>query len=1407
MVYRRYQDIVYRAFLLVIGLGGPLLAAPSDQYAEQIRPLLQKYCTSCHSSEKHKGGLNLDRFASIADIRKDAKSWQATLEMLEAGEMPPENKPQPTAAERQRLISWTREFLNAEALAHAGDPGLVPLRRLSNAEYNYTIRDLTGVDLQPARQLPADGAAGEGFTNAAEALADMSPTLFGKYLLAAKEISAHAVLLPDGFRFAPTKTRHDWTNEIMASVREIYGQYTRDGKLPLESYLLATIRNRESLSSGLLTPEALASREKLNGKFLKLLWQTLSSKDSSFPLDRIRLEWQRASEKDVLALAAEISAWQSALWKIVKIGSYTNNAESLWGGKQSRLRAMGKIGSYADGDTRQVANDPAAAEVQTLRFELKPAPGQREVVLYLCARDLARSDKNSVIVWRRPRLEGTGKPPLLLRDYPKVASVYEADYSAIFADTSKYLATAMEADKNRALSTDQLASRDGLDVKLLRNWIDLLALAKAGSGTEESATPLKIVAADPLKLLDAKTAPNPKYPAINGWRTKGSDLPAVLSNFSDKTEHIPGSAAGHRVVVHPNPAQYVACAWTSPIDGRVRVSAKIAHVHAGCGNGIVWWLEHRRADRAEVLAEGIVGVFGKFEVSPRNVRIGKGESLVLAVDARDGNHNCDLTELNFTIAEAGASGRTWDLAADVADNILDANPHVDKLGNKNVWSFVEGPTRPSSGITSAMQIVTPGSILFRWRDAALDPAQRAKASQLAEEVQKLLCGPRPEMNNDPDRVLYDTLVAANSSLLRDVDVSRYQKRSSAATKYGLPANRFGRHPFGKPMDDASLAVATDTVTEIHLPAALFQARQFVVDVALDGPNAERVVQAQVLATPPAIGAKWDGKTGLVAVAGSAAYKTLLDGFAEFRRCFPMFICFPQIIPTDEVVCLKQFHRDDEPLARLFLDDQQHRRLDQLWSEHRFVSQWPISENKYLPLFIGFTTQDQPKEAQQFFEGFREPFRKRAEEFEKEVESAAPTQLHALLDFAGRAYRRPLQESERDQLLGLYHALRSKGVGHEEAFAGVIARILVSPSFLFKLETPPAGKEPGPVNDWELATRLSYFLWSTAPDQQLLDLAASGQLRQPSVLQTQAQRMLKDDRIRALAIEFGTQWIHVRGFDEFKEKNEKLFPTFDEKLRAAIYEESILFFQDLFQHDQPVNRILDADYTYLNESLARHYAIPGITGPEWRKVTGIQKFGRGGILGLASVQSRQAGASRTSPVLRGNWVVETLLGEKLPRPPADVPRLPEEEGAAGLTTRQMVEKHTSVASCMVCHQRIDPLGFAFERYDAIGRFREKETSGLPIDCHARLKDGTEFEGIDGLRIWLLTKKKDVITRLFCRRLLGYALGRAVVLSDQPLIDEMVRELNRSNGNVSTAVLMIVQSPQFRSIRGSAFGEDE
>jgi hypothetical protein len=1370
----------------------PKLAAdPASQYATAVRPLVQKYCLSCHSTKRKKGSLDLERFASLEQVRKDLKPWQQVIEMIEAGEMPPKDRPQPTAGERERLLGWVRGFLDAEARARAGDPGRVPLRRLSNAEYDCTVRDLTGVDLRPTREFPADGAAGEGFTNAAEALTDISPALLAKYLNAAKEIAAHAVLLPDGFRFSPARTRRDWTDESTAGLRAFYAAYGPEGRLPSPPYLMASVRHREALHSGKATVAQVAQEEKLNPKYLAVLWQALTDKTPSYPLDAIRARWRRSAEKDVGALAAEVAAWQAALWRFVAIGSY-------------------RYGNTV----RQVANDPAARDTQPVRLAVKPPPGQGAVVLYLAARELAADGKTDHVVWHRPRFERAGQAPLLLRDYARYGPAHEIDYPTAFANTAKYLAAVAEVAHERSPSATDLARKHGLDAAFLQRWIDVLALRPASEAVFEKAA--RTVPAVPLERLGEKVLRNAGRPAINGWRRKGVELPILVTNSSDQTEHVPGKVAPHKVTVHPTPTEFVAVRWQSPLAGRVRVAAGIIHVHPACGNGVAWWLEHRRANRAAVVAEGAIDRGGEAVLSARVLTVARGDSLVLAIDARNGDHTCDLTQIDLTISETAKPGCAWDLAADVADSVLAGNPHADRHGNKEVWSFVKGPSKPSA----RMAVIAPNSLLGRWRDAAADSARRHEAAKLARQAQGLLTGTRPAGEKHPDRILYDNLVSTASPLFRNLDLARF-RRSRPAGHYGLAKERFGKHPAGEPADDASLVVAANAVTEVRLPAFLFRDRAFVVEGKLDAAAGNRVVQLQVLTAPPfsprprfggegsgVRGTAWDGQNPVLASPQQVGYKQLLRGFADFRRCFPVYVCFPQVIPTDEVVSLKMFHREDEPLARLFLDAGQKHRIDRLWEEHRFISRQPVAEHKYLPQFIGYVTQDQPKELLAYFESQRDAFRKRAEQLERDEKAAVPKQLEALLDFAARAYRRPLQKKEKDDLLTLYRALGAKGASHDEAFRGVLARVLLAPSFLFRIEEAPRGKDPAPVGPWELATRLSYFLWSSAPDAELRRLAAADKLRDPKVLEQQTKRMLADNRVRALAVEFGTQWLHVRSFDELKEKNEKLFPTFKQDLRRAIYEESILFFQDLFQADRSVAQILDADYTYVNETLAKHYGIPGVTGPHWRRVEGVRKYGRGGILGLASVQAKQSGASRTSPVLRGNWVVETLLGEKLPRPPVDVPKLPEEEGGSdGLSVRELVEKHARDPRCTVCHRRIDPFGFALERYDPIGRLRDRDRGGRPVDARARLRDGTTFDGIDGLRAYLLTKKKDVLVRLFCCKLLGYALGRAVSLSDQALVDKMVRELNANGSRISSAVLTIVQSKQFTMIRGRDFAGHE
>ncbi|QDU23103.1 DUF1592 domain-containing protein [Urbifossiella limnaea] len=1325
---------------LVLAVGSTPSAQPQPPAADfdAVRPLLKTYCLNCHSADKKKGSLDLERFATPADIRKEVKVWEQVAEQVEAGEMPPTGRPQPTADERKRLVAWVRGFLDAEARARAGDPGFVPLRRLSNAEFDYTIRDLTGVDLRPAREFPADGAAGEGFTNAAEALSDISPALFAKYLNAAKMMADHAVLLPDGFRFSPATTRRDWTDEATAALRRFYaGVAPPGGKLNPTPYLAASVKHRDKLLAGTTTVEAVAAAEKLNPKYLAALVRALSDRTPSQPLDAVRASWRAATEKDVPALAAEVAGWQATLWTTTRVGSY--------------MRPVGA--GFALNESRQLAVDPPAVESVPLRVKVAPAPGQSEVQITLAARSLAGA--GGVMEWHRPRFEAPGKAPLLLRDYADFGPAFEADLRTAFADAAKYLAAV----------ADPAAAAKGLDPTYLRSWTEVVAVPRPGKVGDAFPLP-----AAPLELLSEKAPPPAGHPTVSGWRKAGTDLPAVVANSGDKDALIPGRIASHGVGVHPLPQEFVAVAWTSPLAGAVKVEGTVAHAHPACGNGVAWRLEHRRGGRMAVLGAGPIDLGKSARLPAASPTVEKGDQLVLVVDARDGDHVCDMTGVSLTLA---AGGRVWDLGRDVSANITAGNPHA------GTWSFARG----ASGKGGPAPTVPVDSLLGRWRLAAADPARAAEATELAGKVQALLSGPRPADAKSPDRVLYDKLVVPEGPLFVGVDLARITAPRPAAPPFGLSRAAF--------KGDVLLSFGTT----IRLPAALLAGREFVVDAKANGPLGDRVIQVQAGTAPPT---SWTGP--VLASPTGAGYAKLKAGNDAFRAVFPLYVAFPNVVPTDEVVSLRMFHREDEPLRRLFLSDEQAKQLDHLWTEHRFVSRQAVAENNYLPQFIGFVTQDQPKAMETFFVGLKPAFQAKNDAFLADEAAAAPKQLDALLAFAGRAYRRPLAENEKAGLLTLYRTVREKGAGHDEAFRGVLARVLVSPAFLFRVEAAPPGKAAGPVSDWELASRLSYFLWASQPDEQLRELAALGRLRDPAILAASAERMLQDDRVRALAIEFGTQWLHVRGFDELKEKNETLFPTFDAKLRGAIYEESIRFFDDFFRAGRPVTSILDADHTFVNDTLAKHYGIPGVTGPEFRRIDGVKKYGRGGILGFASVQARQSGASRTSPVLRGNWVVETLLGEKLPRPPANVPQLPETEGADKLTMRQQVERHAKDASCATCHVRIDPFGFALEKYDAIGRLREKDLGGLAVDTRATLRDGTAFDGIDGLRTYLLTRKRDVVVRLFCRRLLGYALGRAVTLSDSSLLDEMVAELNRNNGSVTAAVQTIVRSPQFRMVRG-------
>jgi hypothetical protein len=670
-------------------------------------------------------------------------------------------------------------------------------------------------------------------------------------------------------------------------------------------------------------------------------------------------------------------------------------------------------------------------------------------------------------------------------------------------------------------------------------------------------------------------------------------------------------------------------------------------------------------------------------------------------------------------------------------------------------------------------------------------------------------------------MLYRRLAAMRGPLLCgvrsptvDTDVTNTNE-----SDVGPNPEMFGRHPNGRAMDPADLCVHAPSAIAFRLPADLAADCELVTSGVLDNETgAEGSVQLDVIAEKPTLdsslrlgettvtvdaGVSWSGNkrvgnsAPILVTEGSATQRRVQAAFEDFRQLFPPALCYTKIVPVDEVISVTLFYREDDHLVRLMLDDAERERLDRLWDELHFISGDALTSVDAFAQLLEFASQDaDPK----VFEPLKQPIKDRAAAFRQRLLDCEPKHVDALIDFAARAYRRPLSAEEEDELRGLYAKLRGDEIPHEEAFRLMLARVLVAPAFLYRIEKPLAGAEQGPVTDWELASRLSYFLWASQPDDELRTVAAAGRLRDPEQLVAQMRRMLRDAKTRRLATEFACHWLQIDGFEHLDEKSERYFPTFT-SLRGAMAEESIQFFADLFRHNGSVLDILDADHTFLNEDLARHYGIPGETGTEWRRVDGVKEFSRGGVLAQATTLAKQSGASRTSPILRGTWISEVLLGERLPNPPPGIPPLPDDEAATeGLTVRQLVEKHVSDPSCAVCHRRIDPYGFSLEGFDAIGRLRDKDLGGRPIDTRVTTMDGAEFAGLDGLRNYLLTTRRDAFLRQFCRKLLGYALGRTVQLSDDPLLAEMQGELAANDFKMDAAVESIVRSRQFREIRG-------
>ncbi len=1260
---------VSRLLLVTVFLALPV--GPLWSFEEDILPILKERCNNCHSTKKQKGDLDLERFASIADVKKEPMIWEGVLEQIHLGEMPPKKEPQLTAAQKDSLTKWVQTTLDEVAYANAGDPGPVVLRRLSNMEYTYTIRDLTGIEsLDPAKEFPVDGAAGEGFDNAGAALV-MSPALLTKYLDAAKAIANHAVLLPDGIRFSASDSPRDWTNETLTKIRAIYGRHTINGERT--STVAQGIKLDTGVGSGHLPLaiylDALQGKRDTAGlspKYLEILRQAMSSSAPSLLLDPLRLKYREKCLE-----ASDIEPWRQVLWRFATVGHIGKvNGPKAW-------------------------QEPVTPVVSEHEMRVKLEAG-KDLTLYLTTTDAGDGDTDDAVVWENPRIVATGRPDLPISHLPLLVKHLEAQRAKVIATAEETL-DAIAAGKTEG------------DPELLSAWREYLGY---------STTTLE-------PLLTKKLLSTPDYKFIQGWQ--GENALSVIANSSDATVRIPGLMKPHSVATHPSPTLASVIAWRSPVAATLRINGDVCDAHQECGNGVTWALEVRRGHTSELLANGVtdgarVLPLGTFE----NVRIEPGQVVAFVVGPRDGNHTCDLTAVNLTLSDGIT---TWDLAKDVSPNILAANPH-------GPWHFLSQPaTLEASADVPA--------IIAEWR--------KAPSAELTAKVRQHL---------EKDFPLTSPLLAHFA-----FDVS------------------------GQPDRPVPLTANGPSVIEIKIPAVFAKDTEFVVTGRLASKTSGSV-QMQVLRGKPfalnglVAGAaesalakgQWTDNNlrtqytvPVIVNEGSKDRQRFEAAFDEFRSLFPIALCYSRIVPVDEVVTLRLFYREDDALRRLLLDEAESRELDRLWNELLFVSEAPLKQVDAFEQLFQFATQDAKPSA---FDPLREPILKAAAEFKKQQTSADAAQREAVIELAAKAWRRPLSAQEIIALRKFPPRL-------------MLTRVLTSPAFLYRGEKSPA--HTAPISGTELATRLSYFLWSSAPDKELTSHA--DELTDAKVLSTQTERMLRSAKVRRLATEFGCQWLHVRDIATLDEKSDRHFPTFLD-VRADMQEEVVRFFIDLIQNNRSVLSLLDADHSFVNGSLAKHYGFH-LNGDDWQRVGQMHDKGRGGILGFAATLAKQAGASRNSAILRGTWLSEVVLGDKLPIPPKGVPVLPE-EAPEGLSERQLIERHSRDANCAGCHRRIDPFGFALEGFDAIGRAR-------PADTKTTLPDGTNVDGLADLRDYLVHQRREDFLRQFCRKLLGYALGRSVQLSDKPLIDEMLK----SDLNFGTLVNHIVHSPQFQQVRGKDF----
>ena len=647
---------------------------------------------------------------------------------------------------------------------------------------------------------------------------------------------------------------------------------------------------------------------------------------------------------------------------------------------------------------------------------------------------------------------------------------------------------------------------------------------------------------------------------------------------------------------------------------------------------------------------------------------------------------------------------------------------------------------------------------------------------------------------------------------------------AVVTEESAKALAFGQSPDGSAMGPEDFASEGSIAFDVKLPDGIS-----VFDLQVDaevGTNRNQVFRVTISDRPDG-GTRGVPVWGLVGDPQSSGYRAWKGAVLEFARILPPnshgeptpadkdpipepFDNTYNVPEHDEFVLKVKYIRDDRFVVENIIDDATRARLDHAWNDLYASFEY---HDAYLRLLSskfsvdlkgkGIADLDQaqigslPSELGKYVR----PLRSHYEAVQKARMAAQPGHVDDCIRFAGKAWRRPLSEAEKDGLRSFYVTSREAGkLDHDKAIRALLARILIAPAFLYRLEQPAVASGMKPLSGSEIASRLSYFLWSSVPDAELERAAKAGELANSQEIERQVKRMLADPKARRLSTEFFGQWLGFYRFDQYSGVDTTRFPEFTDDVKSAMYEEAVSFFEHIIRKDRPLREMLFADYTFLNRTLAKHYGVKKeiASVEDAELVSGANDFQRGGLLRLGAVLTATSAPLRTSPVKRGDWLLRRVLGMPTPPPPADAGSIPADDKAfGGLTLFERLETHKRNPTCASCHTRIDPLGFPLERYDAVGRWRDQYSDGKPVHDSSTTADQTLIAGVDGLLSYLRTQENQVL-RTFSNRLLGYALGRTILISDQPLIDRLTQA--GSDASFSKLVAEIATSRQFLHRRG-------